>query len=273
MPGIKELVSLAESEIGYLEKSKENYELYGSDCLYYKEKFAGADNYTKYSDTLRKNGCGHPNGQYWCQTFIAYLYFKLWGKDLGNKLMCGMLSSASTMDVKDAFVKAGRQVPLNKAAAGDIVFRSRNGGGHVGLCVGRTSDGKIISVEGNTTSNNASAWNGGAVAKHVGGSWEWCVRSDWSLLPEEPETWKWVESGGKWYYQNNRGENKHGWCKIKESNGNYFHWYYFASNGEMLTGARWINEKLCLFMPIGTMQGALCVSDEDGYQHVWNLTE
>lgn len=273
MPGKKELISLAKAEEGYLEKSRADYELYGSDCLYPKTKYAGADNYTKYAYELRQAGCGHPNGQYWCQTFIAWLFFKTFGKDLANELLCGKLSSASTMDVKDAFLAKGRQVPLNKVEAGDIVFRTRTGGGHVGFVVDRSDSGKIITMEGNTTKDDAAAWNGGAVAQHIGGRWEWCVRPDWSLLPDVPDVWRWIQSGGKWYYQNQRGENKHGWAKIKESYGNYYHWYYFANTGEMMTGARWINEELCLFMPIGTLQGALCVSDEKGYQHVWNLTE
>lgn len=265
---MEKVVTLAQEEIGYLEKSKADYELYGSDCLYPKTRYAGADNYTKYSWELRQAGCGHPNGQYWCETFIAFLFFKCYGKEIANKMLCGMLSSASTMDVKDAMIKGGRQVPLNTAKPGDIVFRKRTGGGHVGLVVGRDSSGKIITVEGNTNVGDATSWNGGGVAAHTGGSWEWCVRPDYSLAYEEK--WDWVESGGKWYYQNQYGQNWHGWKCIKERQGDNSHWYYFANNGEMLVGAQWISDKLCLFMPLGPLQGAMCKSDDDGYQHVWN---
>ena len=273
MPNVQDLVKLATEQIGYLEKSRDNYELYGSDCLYPKTKYAGADNYTLFSYELRKAGCGHPNGQPWCMTFLCWCMWKLWGKDLANKLLCGMLSSASTMDTKNAMVKAGRQVPLNKAQAGDIVFRSRSGGGHVGLVVGRSDNGKIISVEGNTSATDATAWNGGCVAKHVGGSWEWCVRPDWSLLPKEPSVWRWIHCGGKWYYQDQYGNNWHGWAKIKESAGQYWHKYYFAQNGEMMTGDQWIDDKYRLFMRTGTLEGALCISDSEGEQKVLNLTE
>lgn len=86
-------------------------------------------------------------------------------------------------------------------------------------------------------------------------------------------SWRWVQSGGKWFYQNQRGENKHGWALIKETAGDYSHWYYFNNRGEMLTGHQWIGDKLCLFMPFGDLQGAMCVSDASGYQSVWNITQ
>lgn len=267
----EKIIKLAHDELGYLEKSRDDYELYGSDCLYFKTRYAGADNYTKYAYELRQAGCGHPNGYAWCETFIAFLFFKVLGKEMANKLLCGMLSSASTMDVKNAFIKAGRQVPLNKAEPGDIVFRSRSGGGHVGLVVGRSSSGQIITIEGNTSANDASSWNGGAVAQHIGAKWEWCVRPDWSLV--EPETWRWICVAGTWYYQNNRGENKHGWALIKETDGQYSHWYWFNSSGAMQTGLAWIDDELCVFMTHGALEGALCHSNDNdkGYQHVWNV--
>ena len=269
MPGAKELVAAASAEVGYLEKSKENYSLYGSDCLYYKTKFAGADNYTKYAFELRNVGLGHPNGHAWCQTFVAWLFWSVFGEQDANRLLCGMLTSASTMDVKDVMVRQGRQVPLNMAKAGDIVYRSRKGGGHVGIVKGRSSSGQIITIEGNSSSTDITSWNGGAVVEHIGATWEWCVRPDYN----EPETWAWIQSGGKWYYQNNRGENWHGWKLIKESAGEFSHWYYFDAVGAMLTGVHWIDDKLCLFMPYGDLQGAMCVTDGDpkGYQHVWNI--
>ena len=270
MPNLNDLITLAYDEDGYLEKSRENYELYGSDCLYPKVKFAGADNYTKYAYELRQAGWGHPNGQYWCMTFICWLFFHLWGGDLANKLLCGMLSSASTMDTKNAMIKAGRQVPLNTAQAGDIVFRSRSGGGHVGLVVGRDS-GKIVTIEGNTTATDAAAWNGGAVAKHTGGSWEWCCRPDWSLLPKKLKTWRWIHVGKKWYYQNEDGINSKGWKLIKESNGNYSHWYWFDQTGAAVTGWRYIDDRLYFFQPDGPLECAMCVSDSTGQQAPQNV--
>lgn len=175
----KDVVKLAENEVGYLEKSRANFSLYGVNCLYYKEKYAGHDNLTKYAYEV-----GHPNGFAWCQSFIAWTFMTAYGRDIADRLLADKLESASTMEVKNAMVKAGRLVALVKAEPGDLVYRSRSGGGHVGLVVGRSDSGQIITVEGNSSASDITAWNGGAVVKHVGASWEWCVRPDWSILPK-----------------------------------------------------------------------------------------
>lgn len=182
MPNKDDLLKLAESEKGYLEKSKANYEKYGKDCLYFKTKYAGDGNVTKYAyETGHYKNVGWAA---WCQTFIAYLYQKIFGKDLANKLLCGKLASASTMEVKNAFVKKGREVSLANAKPGDIVYRSRSGGGHVGLVKG-WKNGKIVTIEGNSSSTDITSWNGGAVVEHVGASWMWCVRPDYSMVVED----------------------------------------------------------------------------------------
>ena len=265
------IIKLAQDEIGYLEKSKSDYSLYGSDCLYPKTKYAGADNYTKYSFELRKAGLGHPNGQPWCMTFLVWVIWKIAGTETADKLLCGMISSASTMDTKNAMVKAGRQVALNTAKPGDIVFRSRSGGGHVGLVVGRTGDGRIITIEGNTSKTDATAWNGGAVARHVGGSWEWCCRPDWSLCDDN---YHWVHSGGKWYYQDQQGNNWHGWNKIRESGGDKWHWYWFDWDGSAAADARFIDGRWYFFWPdLDANECMLCITDDSGALVPWSLTE
>ena len=180
----KDLLVLAESEEGYCEKSAANYKKYGKDCLYPKAQYAGEDNYTKYGYELNRAGLEHGLHDYWCQTFINWLFWTVFGKNIAQKLLCGKLTSASTMDVKNAFNAKGRLVPLSKAEAGDIVFRSRNGGGHVGLVKGQ-KNGQIITIEGNTSSSDVTAWNGGCVAEHVGGYWQWCARPDWSLIKDD----------------------------------------------------------------------------------------
>lgn len=266
----KDLLALAQSELGYLEKSKANWNKYGKECLYPKTQYAGQDNVQKYSyEVGHYDYCGWAP---WCQSFIGWLFLKTFGKELANKLLCGMLGSASTMDVKNAFVKNGRQVLLSAAQAGDIVYRSRSGGGHVGLVVG-TQNGKIVTIEGNSSSSDITSWNGGAVVKHVGASWSWCCRPDWSLTEPNVETWHWVQSGDKWYYQNSKGQNKHGWAKIRETGGNYYHWYWFNTRGVMQTGDKQIDGKWYFFQPDGTLEGALCDTDDSGALKVWSLTE
>lgn len=272
----QDVLDLAYAEEEYCEKAKKYLDKYGVSILYDKTNFSGSDNLTKYAYELSKAGLGHPNGFAWCQTWIAFLYWKCYGTELADKLLCGKLRSASTMVVKDAFLKHDRLVPLAKAAAGDLVFRSRSGGGHVGLVIGRASNGKIITVEGNTSAADASSWNGGQVARHTGASWEWCVRPDYSILKDEEDKdpgWHWCSWGGDWYYQNKFGNNWHGWLKVKESAGLYLHWYWLDERGVMAKGPRKIDDRWYFFMPEGDLEGAQCVTDTAGVQRVWNLTE
>lgn len=264
-----DLISFIIAEKGYLEKSKANYQKYGVDCLYQKTKYAGSDNYTKYAYEIDKLfNENWRQGQAWCQVFVAYAFYKVFGKKVANDLLYGELNSAYTLAVKNKFVANGRQVALSKAEPGDLVYRSRNGGGHVGIVIGM-KNGKIVSIEGNSSSEDITSWNGGAVVEHTGATWEWCVRPDWSLVPQTG--WHWVHSGGKWYYQDENGVNKHGWVTIKETVSDRIHWYYFDSKGAMVTGSQWIDGEYCCFMDSGDLEGAMCKSDESGYLHVWNV--
>lgn len=266
-----DIVALAKGELGYLEKSKKNWDKYGEYCLYPKTDYVGADNVQKYAFEV-----GHykiVGWAAWCQSFVAWTFYRAYGMELANELLCGKLMSASTMEVKNAFVAKGRLVPLVKAQPGDLVFRSRSGGGHVGIVIGRTADGQIITIEGNSSSTDLTSWNGGAVVQHIGASWEWCCRPDWSLLPEEPEKWKWVKSDGKWYYQNQDGKNTYGWKDIQETNGVLKHWYWFDSVGAMATDWRQIDGRWYYFQTSGALEGALWHEDDDhtGALCIWSF--
>lgn len=267
MSAAGQLVGIAAGEVGYLEKSKANWNLYGINCLYEKTKFAGADNVQKYAyETGHYKSYGWAA---WCQSFVNWCLMAAFGQVKADELLCGKYASASTMDVKNAMVKAGRDIDLKNAQPGDIVFRSRSGGGHVGIVKG-WSNGKIITIEGNSSAADLAAWNGGAVVEHTGAPWNWCCRPDWSLV-EKPAGWHWVKSGGKWYYQDENGINKHGWADIKETAGDKVHRYYFNSKGQMATGAQMIDEKLYLFAPEGPLEGAMCRSDENGIQQIMDV--
>lgn len=268
MSGKKEVVGVATAELGYLEKSLSAWKKYNTQCLYDKTKYAGDGNVQKYAwETGHYKTVGWAP---WCMSFVVWVFMAVFGKDIADKLLCGMYNSASTMETKNAMAKAGRQVALNKAEPGDLVFRSRSGGGHVGIVAGRSSDGKIISVEGNSSSSDITSWNGGAVVQHTGATWEWCCRPDWSLV-EKKDEWRWLKVNGVWYYQNGDGKNSYGWKLIKESGSNKQHWYYFASDGAMMTGAVWVNNKLYLLMDFGDLEGACMKTDDTGAHYIWDV--
>lgn len=262
----KEFVGVAKAELGYLEKSIAAWNKYGKSCLYDKTKYAGDDNVQKYAyETGHYRSVGWAP---WCMSFVVWCLMAVLGKDKANTLLCGMYNSASTMDTKNAMVNAGRQVAQAKAEEGDIVFRSRNGGGHVGIVIGRSSDGKIITIEGNSSSSDISAWNGGAVVKHTGASWEWCCRPDWSKVEN---TWHWVKDKGIWYYQDADGRNSKGWREIPVTGGTDTYWYYFAEDGAMQTGAIWLGDEPYYLMEKGPLEGACCKTDDRAVQRPWKI--
>lgn len=87
--------------------------------------------------------------------------------------------------------------------------------------------------------------------------------TDGKMIVDPPH---WVHVGGLWYYQDKNGKNTKGWAVIKETKGTASHKYYFDASGTMLTGWKWIDDKLYLFLPSGALEGALCVSDANGVQ-------
>lgn len=268
MNAASKVVAAAAAEKGYLEKSLKDWKQYGTKCLYDKSCYAGADNVQKYSyETGHYRDCGWAP---WCLSFVVWVFMAVFGKGIANKLLCGMFGSAYTIGTKDAMKKAGREVPLAKAQPGDIVFRSRNGGGHVGIVKG-WKDGKIVTIEGNSSSADVCSWNGGAVVEHVGAPWQWCMHPDWSIVDGKTDDWKWVQADGKWYYQDNAGRNAHGWKEIKETGSEHTHWYYFDDHGEMLTGWNEIGGKWYYMQPDGPLTGALWheASDHSGALEPW----
>lgn len=265
------VVGIAQAEIGYLEKSLRNWDLYGINCLYDKTRYAGADNVTKYGFETGHSAISSIGWAPWCMSFVVWVLMAAFGKEKADKLLCGKYKSASTMDTKDAMIKGGRQVSLSKAKPGDIVFRSRSGGGHVGIVKG-WQDGKIVTIEGNTAADDATAWNGGCVAQHIGGSWKWCCRPDWSLV-EEPVAWHWVKSGADWFYQDADGRNTYGWKLIQETAGTKKHWYYFDGVGKMCRGIVMYKDKYYYLQPTGALEGACCKTDDEGALHIWDVEE
>lgn len=268
MDANKDFVAIAEAEVGYLEKSKANWNLYGINCLYPKTQFAGADNVQKYSyETPHYQKYGWAA---WCQSFVAWAMMAAFGAEKADALLCGKYKSASTMEVKDAMKAAGREVKIGTAQAGDLVFRARSGGGHVGIVKG-WQDGKIVTIEGNSSSSDITAWNGGAVVKHIGAPWDWCMRPDWSIIRPKEESWRWLKSGGFWYYQDQDGVNSHGWRLIQETNGTAKHWYYFNQKGQMQTGLQTIGKALYYLSERGDLEGACCQTDASGALVIWSL--
>ena len=148
---IKKVISVAEAEVGYLEK-KSNKDLDK------KTSNAGKANYTKYGKWIGANG------DYWCASFLSWIFYKAFGTDVGKKLLCGSYSAACET-IRQNFKKKSQYKTV--PTAGDVVFFSgsrHSGANHIGL-VYKVADDKIYTIEGNTSGGSDVIDNGGGVAK------------------------------------------------------------------------------------------------------------
>lgn len=148
-----DVVKVAVNEIGYLEKAT-------NSNLDDKSANPGKNNYTKYGLLTGTNG------NYWCASFVSWCFYTACGNDrkAASKLLCGNLS-ASADAIRQCFMKNNQYDKTPKV--GDCIFFSgsrHSGANHIGIVVGVDGD-KVITVEGNTSSEKGVADNGGAVAQ------------------------------------------------------------------------------------------------------------
>ena len=149
---IPRLIAFAKNEVGYLEK-KSNKDLTS------KTANAGKANYTRYGKWIGANG------DYWCASFVSWLFFNAFGEALGKKLLCGAYSAACET-IRQNFIKKKRY-HTSAPMAGDVIFFSgsrHSGANHIGI-VYKTDGGTVYTIEGNTSGGSAVIDNGGGVAK------------------------------------------------------------------------------------------------------------
>jgi len=156
MTAIDKVISIAEAEVGYLEKAS------ASD-LYSKYNNAGYNNYTKYGKEMHQLfplTMDYPAP--WCDAFFDWLLVQAFGADMASKLLHGFddytVASADKYKVHGEWYLA----PL----AGDQVFFKNSGGGicHTGLVIS-VKNGMVYTIEGNTSSVAGVVDNGGCVTK------------------------------------------------------------------------------------------------------------
>ena len=149
--GAEKVIKVAEGEVGYLEK-KSNKDLES------KTANAGSKNYTKYGRWIGANG------DYWCASFLSWIFYKAYGSVLGKQLLCGAFSAACET-IRKNFSKKGQYKA--SPAIGDVIFFSgtrHSGANHIGI-VYKIADGKVYTIEGNTSGASGVVDNGGGVAK------------------------------------------------------------------------------------------------------------
>lgn len=163
MSAVDKLLDVARAEIGYLEKASNSQ-------LDSKTSNAGDKNYTKYARDMDNIGMynGKKNGYAWCDMFCDWCFATAFGvekmlKMTGQKK--GGYGAGCTESVK--YYKAIGRFYKSNPKPGDQIFFSKDGGKnyyHTGL-VERVENGKVYTIEGNTSSTSGVVENGGAVCR------------------------------------------------------------------------------------------------------------
>ncbi len=168
---MEQVLELANSEIGYLEK-KTNSQLYD------KTANAGSNNYTKYWAEVSPD----LQGEAWCACFVTWTLLKIVGKEKAKQLLwhypyisCQNISKLFTLN--------------SNPKVGDIVIFYRNNRfAHTGWVVKVEGD-KFYTIEGNTSGASGIVRNGGGVCKksyynsNLPGTK--FITLDWGLVQEE----------------------------------------------------------------------------------------
>lgn len=153
MSEIKKILKIANEEVGYLEKAS-------NTNLDDKTANAGDKNYTKYArdmDNLNVYN-GKKNGYAWCNIFVDWCFVQAVGVDRARELLIGF-SAGCTQDYN--WFKTKGQI-VSEPQVGDLVFFGETS--HIGI-IEDVRDGKIYTIEGNTSNEAELIINGGTVAK------------------------------------------------------------------------------------------------------------
>lgn len=161
MEPVKKVLSIARAEIGYLEK-KTNAQLDS------KIANAGDNNWTKYARDLDAMNVynGPKNGYSWCAVFCLWCMVKAFGLETALKMTGQKLGGygASCTELVKCYKSIGQFYKYEPQPGDQIFFSQDNGQSfyHTGL-VERVQNGKVYTIEGNTSSAAGVIDNGGAV--------------------------------------------------------------------------------------------------------------
>lgn len=189
MTAQQRLIATARAEIGYLEKAS-------NAQLDDKTANAGDRNWTKYARDLDALGLynGPKNGYAWCDMFCDWCFVKTFGLEK-TLVMTGQIldgyGAGCTESVR-YYKNLGRFFTQNPQS-GDQIFFSKDGGKsfyHTGL-VEKVENGRVYTIEGNTSSAVGVVENGGCVRnksyalsyEKIGGY----GRPDYSIITEEED--------------------------------------------------------------------------------------
>ena len=152
MGSLKELLALAQSQVGYQEKRS-------AAMLDNFSANAGYQNYTKYARDVNNRGLAGCQGQPWCATYQFWLEAETFGTDTALSHFCMSRKNYQGYNcfcIYDAFAREGRTSAKPESGC-LVVFKHSH--------IGRVTDvrnGRIYTNEGNTSALYGDS-NGGTV--------------------------------------------------------------------------------------------------------------
>ena len=160
----QKVIDVALAEVGYLEKET-------NSNLDSNTGNAGDGNYTKYARDLAEVSYfnGRKQGAAWCAVFVAWSFYKAYGKAAALKLLCQPTKAANNCGAGCRYAmdyfKAKGQLHTSNPEPGDMIFfysKDKSSIAHTGL-VYNVDSKKVYTVEGNTNGANGVIDNGGGV--------------------------------------------------------------------------------------------------------------
>ena len=164
MATAKDVIKIANDEVGYLEKTS-------NANLYSKTANAGKNNYTKYAYEFDTKYSGFYNGKKngfaWCDMFVDWCFVMAFGVEKAKKLLCQPSKSlgAGCKWSRNYYKEKGQLHTSPKV--GDQIFfygSKKSDIAHTGL-VYDVDKSYVYTIEGNTSSKSGVVANGGCVAK------------------------------------------------------------------------------------------------------------
>jgi hypothetical protein len=156
---INTIIQTARQEIGYLEKRSNSQ-------LDSKTANAGSGNFTKYArdvDAIPDLLNGNKQGFSWCAVWVIWLFLKSFGLEKARKMLLlpvNALAASCTYWMR-YYKNAGRF--FKDPQPGDqVFFGSGDTAEHTGI-VTEIKDGRVYTIEGNTSSQSGVVSNGGGV--------------------------------------------------------------------------------------------------------------
>ena len=160
----KKVTEIALAEVGYEEKET-------NSNLDSKTGNSGDENYTKYARDLAKEKFFNASkqGHAWCATFVAWIFYKAFGKSAALKLLCQPSKGncgAGCKWVREYFLNKKQWHESNPKEGDVIVFynATKDNYAHTGY-VYKVDKTYVYTVEGNTSGASGVVDNGGMVAK------------------------------------------------------------------------------------------------------------